>query len=266
MERKAKKISISIAKTALTGFFWLGLWHFIYTAVDNDILVASPLQVLNRFIELAPLSEFWLSILNSFKSVAEGYIIGVLIGAAAGIITSFSKALNMLLKPFFTAVKTTPVVSFIILALVWLTKARIPVFITVLMVMPVVWANVAGGIGSTDKQLVEMANSYNFGFKKKLTLIYLPSAVPPFITACETAVGLGWKAGIAAEVLCMPENTIGMNLKNSQIYIETADLFAWTAVIIVLSLVLERVLVKALDFIFKKIMIKGGYFIDNKNK
>lgn len=266
MEYKTKTTIKKIAKTALTILFWLGLWQLIYIVVGLDVLVASPLNVAKRIIEFLPDSNFWLSILNSFKGVALGYILGVAIGTVMGVITAFSSVLNTLFKPFLTAVKTTPVVSFIIIALIWLSKIQVPVFITFLMVLPVVWANVSGGITATDKSLIEMANAYRFGFAKKLKLIYLPSAIPYFVTACKTAVGLGWKAGIAAEVLCTPQNSIGINLCNSQVYLETVDLFAWTAIVIILSLVLEKVLVTVFDLIFKKIMSKGGYFIENTVK
>lgn len=262
-----KKVTIKkIAKTALTIAFWLGLWQLIYTVVGLDVLVASPLNVAKRIFEFLPDGEFWLSIFNSFKGVLLGYILGVAIGTVMGIATAFSSVLNTLFKPFLTAVKTTPVVSFIILALIWLSKIEVPIFITFLMVLPVVWANVSGGITDTDKSLIEMANAYNFGFVKKLKLIYLPSAIPYFVTACKTAVGLGWKAGIAAEVLCTPQNSIGINLRNSQVYLETVDLFAWTAIVIVLSLLLEKVLVTVFDLVFKKVMAKGGYFIENTVK
>lgn len=262
-----KKVTIKKTfKTALTIIFWLGLWQLIYELVGLDVLVASPVDVIKRLIEFLPDANFWLSILNSFKGVAYGYILGVAVGTVMGIATAFSSALNTLFKPFLTAVKTTPVVSFIILALIWLSKIQVPIFITFLMVLPVVWANISGGITSTDKNLIEMANTYDFGFKKKLKLIYLPSAIPYFVTACKTAVGLGWKAGIAAEVLCTPQNSIGIELRNSQVYLETVDLFAWTVIVIILSLVLEKVLVSVFDFIFKKLMHKGGYFIENTVK
>ena len=262
-----KKVTIKkVLKTALTIAFWLGLWQLIYTIVGLDVLVASPLGVAKRLIEFLPDGNFWLSIFNSFKGVALGYILGVAVGTILGVATAFSEILNTLFKPFLTAVKTTPVVSFIILALIWLSKIEVPIFITFLMVLPVIWANVSGGITSTDKNLIEMANAYNFSFAKKLKLIYLPSATPYFVTACKTAVGLGWKAGIAAEVLCTPQNSIGIELRNSQVYLETVDLFAWTIIVIILSLVLEKVLVGIFDFIFKKLMVKGGYFIENTVK
>ena len=266
MERKAKVTTKKIIKIALTTIFWLGLWLCVYKLVGLDVLIASPMDVAKRLAEFLPSGEFWLTIFNSFKGISLGYIIGVLIGSVLGIITAFSSTLNTLLKPFLTAVKTTPVVSFIILALVWLDKVSVPIFITTLMVMPVVWANVTSSIVNTDKSLIEMANTYKFGFSKKLKLIFLPSAVPSFVSACKVSVGMGWKAGIAAEVLCTPQNSIGINLRNSQVYIETVDLFAWTFVIIVLSLILEKVLVSVLDFVFKKLMSKGGYFIENTDK
>ena len=265
-EHKAKVTIKKIIKIALTIVFWLGLWLIVYKIVGLDVLIASPLDVGKRLLEFLPSGDFWLTIFNSFKGISLGYIIGVVIGSIFGIITAFSSTLNTLFKPFLTAVKTTPVVSFIILALIWLDKVSVPIFITMLMVMPVVWANVTSSIVNTDKSLIEMANAYNFGLSKKLKLIFLPSAVPAFVSACKTAVGLGWKAGIAAEVLCTPQNSIGINLRNSQVYIETVDLFAWTVVVIILSLILEKLLVSILDLCFKKIMAKGGYFIENTDK
>lgn len=261
------KVTIKkLIKIALTIAFWLGLWQLAYFLVGLDILIPAPVDVLIRLVDFLPDGEFWISIYNSFKGITIGYLIGILIGSIFGILTAFSPVLNTLLKPLLTTIKTTPVVSFIILALVWLSKTAVPIFITVLMVMPIAWANIASSIINTDKSLIEMANSYHFGLKKKLLLIFLPSAIPGFVSACKTAVGLGWKAGIAAEVLCTPQNSIGINLRNSQVYIETVDLFAWTAVIIILSLILEKVLVSLFDFAFKKIMSKGGYYIENSDK
>ena len=87
---------------------------------------------------------------TTFIVTIGALIIGVIIGSIFGIITAFSSTLNTLFKPFLTAVKTTPVVSFIILALIWLDKVSVPIFITMLMVMPVVWANVTSSIVNTD--------------------------------------------------------------------------------------------------------------------
>ncbi len=103
-----------------------------------------------------------------------------------------------------------------------------------------VWGSVCQAIRGVDKSLLEMARMYQFGRMKTLRLVYFPSVSPAWSAASVTAMGLGWKAGIAAEVLCLPKMAIGTNLYYSKIYLETPALFAWTAVIIVLSFILEN--------------------------
>ena len=66
-----------------------------------------------------------------------------------------------------------------------------------------------------------------------------------------TAIGLAWKSGVAAEVLCLPKAAIGTQVYYSKIYLETPSLFAWTAVVIVLSMLLERIVRRLLG-------VKGG--------
>lgn len=132
--------------------------------------------------------------------------------------------------------------------------------------MPIVTAGILNGLSCADGELLEMAKAYKFSFFQKLKYIYLPSAAPSFTSACETSIGLGWKAGIAAEVICMSGGTIGKALKNSQIYMETAELFAWTAIVIVISLILEKLVVSLFGIILKKNVSRGGYFIEHKDK
>ena len=84
---------------------------------------------------------------------------------------------------------------------------------------------------------------FRFGPWKTAWRIYVPSILPYFMAGCTTGLGLAWKAGVAAEVLAMPRNSIGLQLYNAKVYLETSDLFAWTLVIILLSMLLEKLLV-----------------------
>ncbi len=266
MQNKVETRTKKVLSTCFAIAFWLVLWLVIYKKVGTDLLVSSPLDVIKRLIELCKESTFYTSILNSFLKITEGYILGIIVGLVLGVVISFSSVLRTIFKPFLTAVKTTPVVSFIILAFIWIPRQNVPTFITFLMVMPIVTAGVSTGILSADFELLEMAKAYEFSFVQKAKYIYLPSAASSIISAFETAIGLGWKAGIAAEVICMPDGTIGRALKNSQVYMETVDLFAWTTVVIIISLILEKLLVALFDLVFKKAISKGGYFIEHKNK
>ena len=137
-------------------------------------------------------------------------------------------------------VRATPVASFILLTWLWAKSAWVPVVIAALMAAPVVWAATAQGIRDTDPQLLEMARAYRFDRWKTLRLLYLPSALPAVGTGCRTALGLAWKAGVAAEVLCRPRWALGAQVYNAKLAMETADLFAWTAAVVCLSFLVER--------------------------
>ena len=265
MRNNLPKLTNKLLKLTLALAFWLGLWLIVSRVVGIELLVPSPPSVAVTLKEMLMQKEFYETCLRSFLRITGGYVLGVAAGSVLGVLISFSSVLNSIFKPFLTAVKTTPVVSFIILALIWIERDGVPVFITFLMVMPIVSAGIMTGTQSADKELLEMTKVYKFSFWKKLKYIYLPSAVPSVASACETAIGLGWKAGVAAEVICMSRGTIGKALKDSQVYMETAELFAWTAVIIVISLILEKLLAKLFDIIFKKAVQKGGYFIEHRN-
>lgn len=265
MQVKFSNAAKKLLKLTLALAFWLGLWLLLSKRVGIELLVPSPKSVLLTLKEMLTQNEFYETCARSFLRITGGYILGVTAGTVLGTLISFSSVLKCIFGPFLTAVKTTPVVSFIILALLWIERDGVPVFITFLMVMPIVAAGIMTGIESADDALLEMAKAYKMSFWKKLKYIYLPSAVPSFISGCETAIGLGWKAGVAAEVICMSKGTVGKALKDSQVYLETAELFAWTAVIIIISLILEKLLAKLFDIIFKKAVQKGGYFIEHRN-
>ena len=115
-----------------------------------------------------------------------------------------------------------------------------------LMVVPVVWENIVAQYQTTDSSLLEMARAYELSAWKKFRYIYVPSAFPGFLAGCMSAMGLAWKSGIAAEVLSQPTSAIGTDLYYAKIYLETPDLFAWTSVVIILSMCIEKIIRKLL--------------------
>ena len=147
-------------------------------------------------------------------------------------------------------VKATPVASFIMLALLWLDRDVLPVFISVLIVVPVVLSNTLAGIKAVDKDLLEVAEVFCFPYGRKLKRLYIPSVYPYFMSALRSSLGLAWKAGIAAEVLAVPALSIGKMIYDSKLYLETTDLFAWTAVVVIFSAIIE--------YFFCALFKKGG--------
>lgn len=222
--------------------FWLLVWQLASSAMGIELLLPGPAATARALWRAAGEPSFWQTAGMSVLRVLTGFAAGALAGALLAAATSFSRVCSALLSPMIRVIRATPVASFIILALLWLKSTILPGFIAALMVLPVVWGNLAEGIAKTDRALLEMGQVYGFSPWKTLRLIYLPSLRPWFRSACLTSLGLAWKSGVAAEVLCQPKLAIGTQLYYGKIYLETDRLFAWTAVVIVLSVLLERLL------------------------
>ena len=234
--------------------FWVILWATAAKLVDREILLPSPLQVLQRLFVLMRTREYWTMITSSMLRVLAGIVGATVLGVFLALLTESCAPVKALVSPVMTLVKSTPVASFIILALVWIGRSILPAFISGLIVLPVVWANVSAGIAGRDPLLLEMARVYSLPRQTVLRRITLPSVLPHFRAALCSALGLGWKAGIAAEVLTVPRSSIGRMIYESKLYLETCSLFAWTLTVILLSLVIERLLLR----VVQKIGREGG--------
>lgn len=229
--------------------FWLGVWQVCAFLVDrhlggkgNELLLPYPLSVWKALVSLAGTGEFWAAVLASLERIAAGLVCGVLLGAALAALTCASPWADRLLSPAIRVARAAPVASFILLVLLWTGRNRVPAVISALMVLPVVWDSLSRGIQAVDGKLLELAKVCRFSRWKTVRLIYLPSLRSHVLSALTTAAGLAWKAGVAAEVLCLPELSLGQRIYYTKYYLDIPELFAWTVVTVALSMELERVL------------------------
>ena len=243
---KKKKILLTLTKFVGVTLFWLAVWALVSFRINNQLLLPSPKEVLLALGNLVKDAEFWRITVLSLLRIVLGIIISLVLGTLLAIVTERSKILSALLSPVLVVVKATPVASFIILALLWLNRNTLPLYITALIVVPIVWSNVSEGIRSVDKDLFDVTRIYKFSMLKRVKKLYVPSVTPFFMAACKSSLGMAWKAGISAEVLSTPKYAIGTELYFSKTYLETPTLFAWTAVIILLSVIIEKLFVLGL--------------------
>ena len=237
---KAKKL-LTYGTVAV---FWLVVWELLARSISQEILLPSVRAVARTLVHLWGTEAFWLSVYASLMRVLLGFGAAVVTGSVIAVITCRVKLLHALCAPLLHIVRAAPVASFIILAYFWIETDLLPAFIAFLMVVPMVWANVSQGIRQTDGKLLEMARVYRLGLGKRLLHVWLPSVKPYFLAACTTGLGFAWKSGIAAEVICSPDLAVGTELRNAKAYLETPEVFAWTVTVVVLSMLLERVLLK----------------------
>ena len=227
------------------------IWQIASMILKQEILLVSPFKAGLRIFELALETGFWRAVGFSFIRIVIGFIGAAVSGVVlAGFAARFDR-IEELLSPIVLVVKSTPVASFIILALIWIPSRNLSIFISFLMSFPVVYTNVLQGVRNSDRKLLEMASLFKVGNYRLVRYIYLYQVMPFFYTACQLSLGLSWKAGIAAEVIALPRGSIGERLYQAKIYLETYDLFAWTVVIIALSQFFEYAFLKGMGVILK---------------
>ena len=222
--------------------FWLAVWTACACAVRQELLIPAPWVVARHLWSIVCSGTFARIVGASFLRVLGGFVCGAAAGALLAALCCAAEFPDALIQPAMRVVRATPVTSFIILIMLWLPYTLVPVCVSALLVAPVVFGNVRTGIRETDPALLEVAKVYRFSRWKRLRWVYAPSALPYFRSGALTALGLAWKAGIAAEVLAQPKNAIGSSMFFSKLYLETADLFAWTVLVVVFSFLLEQLM------------------------
>ncbi len=235
-----------ILQTALIALIYLAIWEAVSLLVGKELLLPSPLSTLSRLAVLLTQGETWFYAGLTLLRIMTGYAVGVLLGVLLAVLTARSAFAEALLSPLRAIVKASPVTSFILLALLWLSSDMVPLVISVLMVVPMVWTATAEAILQTDPRLVEMGRLFGLTRWQIVKKVFVPSVLPQFLAACTTSLGFAWKSGVAAEIIALPKQSIGYMLYQSKLRIETPDLFAWTLLIVALSMLLEWLLVRGM--------------------
>lgn len=233
--------------------FWLIVWQIASMQIGQEILLASPISVVKCLFREMVTKGFWNSIASSLCKIALGFFIAFTTGILAAILSKVSHLIRELIEPPVQMMKSVPVASFIILCLVWIPSRNLSIFISFIMVFPIIYSNTFQGIERTDAQLLEMGALFDIPWHKRIRYIYLSEVMPYITTACSVSLGMCWKAGIAAEVIGIPSGSIGEKLYQAKIYLNTPELFAWTVVIVIVSVLFERIVLHLLHGIAKRL-------------
>lgn len=232
---------------------WLIIWQAAAMLVGHDFLLASPLTVVLRFLQLACTAAFWKSACYSLLRIFAGFLLGVGAGTVlAGLSARFGR-MRELIAPLWVVLRAIPVASFVIVALVWVPSRNLSVLISFLIVFPLVYAAVCSEIDRADPKLIEMARLMHMSAPRRLLYVYALPAAKGFEAACITAMGLAWKSGVAAELISIPAGSIGEKLYQAKVYLMTGDLLAWTVLIVLLSAGCARLFAALLRLIVRQL-------------
>lgn len=234
----SNKISI---KKIIIPLFWIGLWQLLSSLLGKEILLPSPIRVLSSLWYLAQEESFWTSLFFSLSSITLGLILSLIIATILGLFSYHLKDFRELLKPLMGFLRAVPLVSFTILILIYTDSSALSTIVPLIMTLPIIYQGILSSLTNIDPKIMEMIRSFKVSKFKTLKFIYLPQIKKALIPLMITCTGIGLKSGVAAEVIGLKEKSIGEGLYLSKIYLETADLFAWTLVIVLISLSIEKI-------------------------
>ena len=237
------KVFTSAAKTAGVIAFWLIVWEVVARLVNNMFILVGPAEAFGRLFEIGQTSDFWSSIGFSLTRVIIGFILSMSAGVLLAVLCSISRVLSALLTPAINVIKSVPVASFALLLVISLNPSHVSIAISFITVLPIIFFNTYKGIQNADKNLLQMAQIFHVGILRKARFIYVPSTIPFVLSAAKSGLGFAWKAAITGEVISLAtRDGIGGSMQQARSWLMTADLWAWTIVIIALSFIMEKVL------------------------
>ena len=235
-------------RKAIFILFWLAVWQIAAIWTDNHILLVGPVQVLRVFVQNMAQPDFLKTVFCSFARIGLGFFLALFVGLALGTVGYRYPIVQELSEPVMTTLKSIPVASFVVLLLIWFGSSKLSFLISFLIVFPNVYVNTISGLESADAKLLEMAQVFGMGRISRFFYIYRPALMPYLSSSLKISLGMSWKSGVAAEVIGLPAYSLGERLYMSKIYLDTAGLFAWTLMIVIISFLFEKavlLLVKA---------------------
>ena len=220
---------------------YLVIWQLLSMLVDNSLLLPSPLETAKAMAGILGTAAGWRSIGASVLRILCGFTLGCLIGVILAVLTAKCATAAWLLHPLRTLVKTTPITSFALILLISVVSGLVPVAVAAIVVTPMIWRTTEESILGLDDKLAEMGKVFFKPFRQ-FRYITLPQIMPQFFATASTALGFAWKAVITAEILALPRFGIGNRMYQDKLYLDYADLFAWTLLVIVFSVVIEKLI------------------------
>lgn len=233
-------------RRAAVAAFWLVLWSVLAASLPG-VLFAGPVRTAQSLFALLGSGACWRSLGNTLGQIAAGFLLAFAAGLACGAVCHRWTLPRTLLEPVVQGMKSVPVACFVIVALIWVSSARIAILLSAFVVFPITYQSVLSGLSEVDRDMLEMARVFRMPFSRRLRYLYIPQVMPYVLSSCRVSVGMCWKAGIAGEIIGLPDFSVGEQLYLAKLYLNMGDLFAWTFLIVAVSVLTEKLVLWALD-------------------
>lgn len=227
------------------------LWELASLRIGSQQIMPGPWETLRAAVGLLVEPGFLIIVGSTLLRGIAGFVIASALGIVLGVLGGINKGFEAFMTPWVVVMRSTPVVAFVLLALIWFSQST-AVFIGIITMFPMVFTNIVEGMRNVDGDLVEMARFYKVRRSDIIMKVYLPSILPYMISGLSSASGIGWRAIIIGEVLSQPRYGIGGSMQLAQMQMNVDVLIAWTFIAVIIGFAFEKII----RFVEKK-AIKG---------
>ena len=221
--------------------FALLLWHLSVGTLFNPALVPTPEQTFSKAWRMMLTGELFMHVAVSMRRVLVGYAVGCVVGIAVGALIGRVRIVRELADPLLELIRPISPVAIVPLAMLWfgigeLSKFFVIIYATVIIVL----LNTAAGVSRTPVTRIRAARCLGASEYEVFAKIILPSAVPYVLTGMRVALGFSFMGIVAAELIGASEG-LGFLIMNSQMLLQTDQLFVGLLSLGVVGLVVDRI-------------------------
>lgn len=215
--------------------------------VNQSIILPSFLDVFNRLVTILSDSPFYVHLFYTLFRVVLGTVVAFVLSFIFAILSYDFDFVDNALKPIVLISKTIPNITYILLVLIWFSREMSVFFVTLLILFPVLYTQISSALLGINPEHLEVLKLYPETYFYRLFKVILPLIKISLIEGIKGALSLGFKVGVMAEILGQVQPGLGYLMHLARMNFETVDLFAYTAIMIMVVVLIE----KGIEFIKK---------------
>ena len=227
-------------RKVLIWLFYFILWQMIAMIVNQSIILPSFLDVLNRLVYILSDVSFYNHLFITLFRVILGTLSAFVLSFIFAILSYDFKLINQALKPLVLVSKTIPNITYILLVLIWFSREMSVFFVTLLILFPVLYTQISTGLLGINPEHLEVLKLYPETYFHRLTKVIIPLIRISLFEGLKGALSLGFKVGVMAEILGQVQPGLGYLMHIARMNFETVDLFAYTAIMIMVVVLIEK--------------------------
>ena len=226
--------------------FFLGLWEYASGGLMDESLLPGPTHVFTTFLELWDTGAVPGAFATTLTRIGMGFSIAFVVGMVVGVLMQ-NRFLNGFFRDAVTIGVTTPGLIWALLtAIIFGNRTQGPLLAIVLTTFAIITVNVAEGIKSIPRDLVDMAKAFDIGVVKRNRQIVLPHLAPFMFTGIRFGFSIAWKVTVLTEVFSSSSG-IGFEMRTASQLFALDEFLTWILGFYVLALFLEKVVLEQIE-------------------